>query len=81
LARPLATGGRVIDEDAAVPPSPGDAHLCAVCFRDMTRGETLAAADPCGHVFCDACLAAAVERANRCPKCCSPVDKRVLLFF
>ena len=34
------------------------------------------AAGPCGHVFCEECLRAAVKAQKRCPSCRKPIQQR-----
>lgn len=70
----------VEDDDEPAHEHDEPAHACAICLQDML-GRALAAADPCGHVFCSTCLAHAVDRSGQCPKCAVPVVKCMRLYL
>ncbi|BDA50449.1 probable E3 ubiquitin-protein ligase RNF4 at C-terminar half [Coccomyxa sp. Obi] len=59
----------VIEQDPPGPPPSKDKQppdpQCAVCLESMAEMSC----GPCGHVFCDSCLRAAVRAQKKCPTC------------
>lgn len=40
---------------------------CAICLEQPFKNRP--SATVCGHVFCNSCIKAAIERHNKCPMC------------
>jgi hypothetical protein len=48
--------------------------LCAVCFGLPRRPSH---PDSCGHIFCEACLRASLQRRAECPVCRAGAEKPI----
>lgn len=48
-----------------------DQQTCPICFDNIEPGAVTVT--PCGHVYCQTCIAPWVERQGRCPTCRAPV--------
>lgn len=51
--------------DVPKPSAEASEPQCPVCMESMTA----MACGPCGHVFCDPCIRAAVKAQKKCPTC------------
>ena len=45
---------------------------CAICYNDMSDARLHATVTPCAHVFCRACVTAALLERKACPLCRGP---------
>ncbi|XP_027755120.1 peroxisome biogenesis factor 10-like [Empidonax traillii] len=56
--------------------APGAARSCLLCLGAL---ESPAAVEPCGHVFCHACIQGWAAAAAPCPLCREPIGAIRLL--
>jgi SNF2 family DNA or RNA helicase len=55
-----------------------DSEQCVICCENFVKNISLI---PCGHYFCDHCLAASKKFTMICPKCRSPFDNSTIQTF